>query len=227
MSDFDHFSEDLFGFLDELTLNNNREWFTANKARFESDARGPVLAFIRAMGERLGDLSPHLVADDRKSGGSMMRIFRDVRFSKDKTPYKTNIGIQFRHSAGKDVHAPGAYLHLGTEEFFVGVGMWRPESSALKAIREAIDEHQDRYMGIVNGLVGTLNRGGDSLKRPPRGWSKDHPLIDELKRKDHIAICDVDPEMLMAPGALDYVMERFMAGRDYCKFLCDAIGQPF
>lgn len=227
MSDFSHFSEDLFGFLDELTLNNNREWFKAHKARYEREVRGPALDFIVAIGERLDQLSPHLVADARKSGGSMMRPYRDTRFSKDKTPYKTNVGIQFRHSAGKDVHAPGAYLHLGTEEFFVGVGMWRPESSALKAIRDAIDEQPERYQTIIDGFASELNRGGTSLKRAPRGFPKDHPLVEELKRKDHIAVCDVEPERLMAPGALDYVMGKFMAGQAYCKFLCDAIGQPF
>ena len=105
-----HFTPALFEFLAELSMNNDREWFQANKARYERDVRNPLLDFVADFGERLRTISPHMVADPRASGGSMFRIYRDVRFSKDKSPYKTNAGAHFRHEVGREVHGPGFYL---------------------------------------------------------------------------------------------------------------------
>src|SRR5678815_2121248 len=108
--DFEGFSDETFAFLGELEEHNQRDWFEANKSRYERVVREPALAFVRDMGRRLAEVAPALRADDRKVGGSMMRVHRDTRFSKDKSPYKTNVGIQFRHEAGKDVHAVGLYV---------------------------------------------------------------------------------------------------------------------
>ena len=127
-------------FLSELARHNNRKWFEANKARYEQDVRTPALEFIEAMSGPLARMSPHFRAEAKKVGGSLMRIYRDVRFSKDKRPYKTNVGIQFRHESGKDVHAPGFYFHVEPDEVFLGVGIWHPESDTLKKIRKAIDK---------------------------------------------------------------------------------------
>ena len=99
-TEFAGFTSDLIGFLEDLRFHNEREWFKANSDRYERHVREPALDFIAAMAPRLEKISPHLTAVPKKVGGSLMRIHRDVRFSKDKTPYKTNLGIQFRHSAG-------------------------------------------------------------------------------------------------------------------------------
>ena len=117
------FSKKTIKFLRELKKNNNREWFEKNKDRYEEEVRSPALGYIEAMGQPLYKISPHFIASAKKSGGSMMRPYRDIRFSSDKTPYKTNVGIQFRHAAGKDVHAPGFYLHIEPGEFFLAAGM--------------------------------------------------------------------------------------------------------
>ena len=137
---FGGFHPTLFSFLAELELNNEREWFQEHRDRYEREVREPAMGFIRAMAKPLTKISPHLLAVDKKVGGSMMRVHRDVRFSKDKSPYKTNVGIQFRHSAGKDVHAPGLYVHLAPDECFLGAGLWRPERDALAGIRKTIAE---------------------------------------------------------------------------------------
>src|SRR3990167_4561282 len=115
-------------FLGELAANNDKIWFEANKPRYESLVREPALAFIAAMAPHLAQFAPQFRADPRKMGGSLMRVFRDTRFSRDKTPYKTNIGIQFRHTLGKDVHAPGFYVHVALDECFFGAGCWHPEA---------------------------------------------------------------------------------------------------
>ena len=108
MTEFRSFGPELAAFLQDLRSNNERGWFTGNRDRYEETVREPARAFIRAMAPALAAISPHFRADDRKTGGSLMRIHRDTRFSRDKTPYKTNVGIQFRHALGRDLHAPGS-----------------------------------------------------------------------------------------------------------------------
>lgn len=227
--EFEGFDPNLFQYLLELTANNNREWFKAKQARYEGLIREPARAFVRAMGGRLEAAEAHLTADDRKVGGSLMRPQRDTRFSADKTPYKTNVGVQFRHEAGKDVHAPGLYLHISLEDCFMAIGMWRPERGALNDIRAHIAEHPDRWRAIVEdpAFTARFERGGESLKRPPKGYDKDHPLIEDLKRKDHILSQPLDPELLSSPALVDELMAVFEAGRAYCAFLCEAQGLPF
>ena len=98
-------------------------------------------ALFSRMQEPMADIAPHFVAQPTRVGGSLMRIYRDTRFSNEKTPYKTNIGIQFRHEQAKDVHSPGYYVHIDPQQVFLGVGMWRPAAEPLRAIRERIAAH--------------------------------------------------------------------------------------
>ena len=140
MSNTISFRPAMFTFLNDLAANNDREWFAENKARYEEHVKEPGLEFVNDFAPYLEKLSPHFVADSRPNGGSLFRIYRDTRFSKDKTPYKTNTGLQFRHEAAKDVHAPGYYMHLQPRQCFVGLGIWMPDGPATRKIREAIAE---------------------------------------------------------------------------------------
>ena len=108
-----------------------------------------------------------------------MRVFRDTRFSHDKTPYKTNIGIQFRHELGKDVHAPGFYVHLSTVECFLAVGCWHPDSDALGRIRNRVAQKPEKWFSVrdENRFASHWTLSGDSLARPPRGYAADLSLI--------------------------------------------------
>ena len=170
---------ELFRFLKELSAHNERTWFEANKPRYLARVRDPVLGFIAAVAPKLAAISPHIVADPRPSGGSLLRIYRDTRFSHDKTPYKTNVGIRFGHGAGKDIHGPGYYLHLAPGEVFMGAGIWRPDPEALHAIREAIVKDPP---GWTRAQRSPLRHGETALRRPPRGFDPEHPLIEDLKR---------------------------------------------
>ena len=171
------FSPASFDFLNELSVNNDREWFKANQTRYELQVRTPALQFIEAMQPSILALSPRLTAVPKKVGGSMMRPQRDSRFSKDKTPYKTNVGIQFRHFQGKDVHAPGLYLHIANDGCFLGAGIWHPESKALNAIRSCIDENPNGYKKALKALTQAgFNMEGSQLIRPPKGYDKSHPV---------------------------------------------------
>ena len=133
-----YFTKDLLGFLSDLAAHNNREWFQANKERYEQSVRDPFLQLVADLQPRLKKISPHFVADPRPVGGSMMRIYRDTRFSKDKTPYKTGVMAHFWHAKGKEGATPAFYLRLRPGESAAGGGIWHPEPDALKRIRNAI-----------------------------------------------------------------------------------------
>ena len=229
MSDFPGYTGDLLSFLGELTLNNDRAWWKANLQRYEDSVRTPSLQLIQAMEPRLADISPHFLAIARKSGGSMMRPFRDTRFSKDKTPYKTNVGIQFRHRSGKDVHAPGFYFHVAPDEIFVGIGMWHPDGGALASIRASIDESPAAWLAARDetGFTATYELAGASLKRAPRGYPIDHPRIADLKRKDFIAVANLDADFVLDPALPDRLAQLFERAAPFQSWLCSAIGQPF
>src|SRR5688572_21278461 len=126
-----YFTPRLFQFLRELKANNDRSWFQANKGHYESDVKQPLLEFIADFGPPLREISEHFDADPGPVGGSLFRIYRDTRFSRDKTPYKTHAAAHFRHERGKDVHAPGFYLHLEPDNVFAACGIWHPDSDTL------------------------------------------------------------------------------------------------
>jgi len=222
------FKKSTIKFLRDLEKNNNRDWFEANKHRYESDVREPALAYIEAMAPRLAKISPAFVASPKKVGGSLMRIYRDVRFSKDKSPYKTNIGIQFRHTAGKDVHAPGFYLHIEPSEVFVGAGIWRPDSDTLQNVRLHMDENRTEWKKTVKALTTKeFALHGDSLKKPPRGYAADHPLLEDLKRKDYIAVKNIKPAMVADSNFIAETAKLFTATKTLVRFICDASDLEF
>ena len=226
---FRGFPKDTVQFLAELALNNEREWFEKNKARYEASVREPALQLVRAMAPRLKKITKHFVASDKKVGGSLMRIHRDVRFGKDKSPYKTNVGLHFRHEVGKDVHAPGIYVHLEPGSAFLGVGLWHPEPAALAAIRARITEAPAAWTKAKSGgaFTSAFALAGESLKRPPRGVDPEHPHLEDLKRKDHVAVANLKPAMFSKATIVDELAERIAATRDYARFLCGALELPF
>lgn len=229
MGDFTGFGPVTLGFLRELEANNNRDWFQENKARYDACVLEPSLDFIVAVGDHLPAISKHLVAIPKRMGGSLMRVYRDTRFSKDKTPYKTNIGIQFRHEQGKDVHAPGLYFHLDNDECFLGVGMWHPDRDALAAIRGAIVENGGRWKRVRDDKAfrAVYDLSGASLKRPPQGFPGDHRYVEDLKRKDFIGIKRMPPERAASPALADDVGVMFAAGKGFMRFLCRSLELPF
>jgi uncharacterized protein (TIGR02453 family) len=219
------FTKATLNFLDELAANNDRTWFEANKPHYESLVREPAMEFIAAMGPVLETFAPRFRAEPRKVGGSLMRVYRDTRFSRDKTPYKTNIGIQFRHTLGKDVHAPGFYVHITTDECFFAVGCWHPDSDALGRLRDLISKKPEKWFSARNdrNFVSQWDLSGGSLTRPPRGYDADHPAIDDLKRKDFVGIAPLSIAEITGPGLVKLAGRRFAATVPFMKFLCEAL----
>ena len=220
---------DLFKFLKALKKNNDRAWFEKNKGRYEAQVKFPLLQFIADMQPGLRKISPHLVADPRPVGGSLFRIYRDVRFSKDKSPYKTFAAVHFRHEAAKDVHAPGLYVHLDPGEVFLGAGIWRPEKDALAAIREALIDRSAEWKKLCNAKAfrDHLDLSGDSLKRPPKGFDPEHPLIEDLKRKDFCVVSSLNEQDVANGDLPTKFLEFCRRSKPFMKFLTSAVGRPF
>jgi len=192
------FRPELFQFLRQLKRNNDRDWFARNKSRFEATVRDPALQFITAFAPHLARLSAHFVADPRPTRGSLFRIYRDTRFAADKRPYKTHVGIHFSHERGKDAHAPVFYLHLEPGGCFAAAGVWHPESPVLAKLRTAIVQHPEQWTRANR----KLELAGESLSRPPRGFDPQHPLIEDIKRKDFVASEWIGDEQVCGPAFL-------------------------
>lgn len=229
MSTFNGLPADYFKFFTELSANNNREWFNDNKLRFRASVQEPLAAFVEAMAPRLKKVSKHFVANPSLNGGSVFRIYKDVRFSKDKTPYKTHGAVHFRHALGKDAHAPGFYVHLDPKEIFYGGGIWHPPSPALLQIRETIRDKAALWTKATTGAAFT-NRfdgvRGDGLTRPPRGFDIDDPMIEDLKRKSFFAMANGKPADAKKASLCDDVEGAMKDAKPMIKFLCDALGAP-
>lgn len=231
MATFNSFPKEFFQFFRELNAHNEKPWFEANKERYRQVVVAPAMAFIEAMAPRLGKISKQLIADARPNGGSMFRIYRDVRFSKDKKPYKDHAGIQFRHKDGKTAHAPGFYVHLAPDDVFFGGGVWMPEPDALAQVRNAIARDSAGWKKATGGaaFAKAFKNGveGDALARPPRGFDPAHPLIDVLKKKSFFVMRQSSPKDAQARGFLDEVEATFAAAKPIMAYLCKAVGAPF
>jgi uncharacterized protein (TIGR02453 family) len=223
------FGPETVAFLSELKNNNNREWFNENKVRYDEQVLDVALRFIQSMQDPLAEFAPKFTAVPKRMGGSLMRVYRDTRFSKNKTPYKTNIGIQFRHEQARDVHAPGYYVHIDPDQVFLGAGMWRPASGPLNGIRLRIAAKPAEWEQVRDDK--TFNRhfrlGGEALTRPPRGFDKDDPQIADIKRKDFIAVKYMTLEDALNPRFQQKVETAFKAADSYMRFLCKAVNVPF
>jgi uncharacterized protein (TIGR02453 family) len=224
-----HFDPELFQFLKELKKNNNREWFNQNKSRYERDVRDPMLAFVGDFSKHLVKISPHMLAIPKKTGGSLFRIHRDTRFSKDKTPYKTHAALQFRHEAGKDAHAPGFYLGLEPGKVAMGAGVWHPAGDVLLKIRQAIAHDPKGWKKVTTGkrFTDRFSLGGESLKKPPRGFDKEHPAIEEIKRKDFFGFVELDEKTALSPTLMKNFVDHCKAASPMMKFLADAMNLAY
>ena len=219
----------LFRFLKELKANNNRDWFTENKARYKSEVLEPAVELVAQLEKPLAKAAPMLAVTPKAHNGSIMRIYRDTRFSKDKTPYKTNVGISVRHQADDCIHAPGVYIHLDTKECFIGAGCWRPERSTLASIRQSIAEDSKAWKRARDNKAfrAKFEFTGESLKTAPRDYPKDHPMIEDLRRIDFIAIAPLTRKELSSEDVVANLIDHIKKAKPLMRFLCDAIDVPY
>jgi uncharacterized protein (TIGR02453 family) len=213
-----YFGSDLFAFLRELRTHNDRTWFNENKQRYERSVKEPVLAFVADAGPRLHRLSKNLVADPRPVGGSMFRIYRDTRFSKDKSPYKTHVGVHF--PLGQGPHGPGYYLHLEPRECFVAAGTWAPDPDSLQKIRQAIADRPADW----RKASGDLGEDENALKRPPKGFDPEHPMIEDIKRKSFTGSLRLSEAQLTSDQAMATFAATCKELAPLMRFLARAVG---
>ncbi len=216
----------LFDFLAGLAAHNDRAWFQERKAEytrlradFEEDA-----AFWR---QALNQLDPALAGPLGRT--SVFRIYRDVRFSKNKDPYKTHFSAYFTASAGKDIDAPGYYVQVGPGGTLVAAGLYQPDKVQLAAIRQEIDYNAAGLRAVL-GAPGFRQYydglGGDRLKKAPAGYDPAHPEIEFLKHKSFIASQEIpDAAALSQKDFRGYVLARLQELVPFCGFLREALGE--
>jgi len=213
-----------FDFLKDLAANNNRDWFIANKLRHD-DARRNVLEFAGNLIAKLSKIDA-IVSSDLDPKNCVMRIYRDVRFSKDKTPYKTNFGAGFSEN-GKNFKGAGYYLHIHPEQSFLAGGCWMPEADILKAIRQEIDYNGSDFHEIVDNKAFKQYFGAlDSeykLKTLPKGYHPDHPDLEYLKLKSFTFSHPLNRSALAGSNALDEVYNGFIRLYPFIAFLRNAV----
>jgi len=218
------FSPEFFKFLKALSRNNKREWFQKNKSRYEKFILTPSLRFIKDASKELKAISPYLVADPKPFGGSLFRIYRDIRFSKDKSPYKTNVAMEFWHKKrGKKAYT-GLYLHIAPGDSFAGAGVWHPDTPTLNKVRKAIVSRPEAWRNVKQS---GLKIEGESLKRPPSGFDPNHPFIDDLKLKDITASVRFANSQVTGPRFMEEFIQAGKRLNPLNKFLADTLGLPW
>ena len=217
-----YFSPALLEFLEELQANNTREWFEANRTRYERDVQAPMLRFIGDLHPRLVRVAPGFAADARKTGGSMFRIHRDTRFSADKSPYKTHVAARFQHRAQpKGEQGPTFYLHLEPGDSFGGGGIYHPAMPVLTRVRRAIVDDAKGWRAVKKTGIEIE---GDSLRRAPAGFDPTHAFADDLRRKDLYAIEAFTPREVCAADFLDRYVEACARVAPLVRFIARAVG---
>jgi uncharacterized protein (TIGR02453 family) len=224
-----YFSPELFAFLRQLKRHNNREWFQANKNRYETSVRDPFLKFIEDFRPRLHNISPHFIAEPKASGGSLLRIYKDLRFRPDAPPYQTMAAARFPHQAWKQLRTPGFYLHLEPHRSFLGSGLWHPDPETRARIREAIIATPSQWKKVTSGkrFNALCELSGDSMKRMPPGCDINHPFADDLKRKDFITVTNFTENQVVAPDFLNAATRACQATAPFMEFLTKALGLPW
>jgi len=239
-----YFRPETLAFLRELALNNSREWFTAHKKDYEQHVKGPFLQLIADLAEPLKTISSHYVANPKPVGGSMFRIYRDTRFSGDKSPYKPWAGASFYHEATRAVtrggdgdqgtmgrlDAPVFYLHIEPEHddegSFCGGGLWHPQPETVKRIRNYMLNNPASWKLATRSPEFTSRFGalrGESLSRVPRGYDPGHELVEDLKRKDFVCSTRITEATLLGPDLLDAILENYRQASGLIDWLCGAL----
>jgi uncharacterized protein (TIGR02453 family) len=214
-----HFSEQAFDFLEELEHRNNREWFEENKGVYESELKARMLEVIEAVNLRLGEFAPDYL---RPAPKAMLRIYRDVRFSNDKTPYKTHLAASWPRQGLEKTGGAGFFLQVGVHGVMVAAGAYAPGSPQLHAIREYLLDHHGELRGVlaeesVLRLAEPLD--GRPLIRGPKGFPVEHPAADLLRMRSWALFAQLSGDSALTGGFVDAVVERFRALTPLVDFL--------
>jgi uncharacterized protein (TIGR02453 family) len=214
-----HFSPEALKFLRGLARNNHREWFNARKPIYERELKTPMLALIDEINGELADFAPQHIRPAHKC---MFRIYRDTRFSADKSPYKKQISAWFARQGLEKKSGGGFYFHLSGKELTIAAGVYMPEREQLLAIRNYLLEHYAEYRQLIRArqlkrLMGEFD--GLRLHRPPRGFPKNHPAMDLIACRQWGVAATLPPETALKPTLRKEIVSRFRAATPMVEFL--------
>lgn len=218
-SGFRGFPAEAVSFFRGLAKNNEREWFQARKQIFDEKVKAPMVELIAAMTREMMDFAPDYVTDPDKA---IYRIYRDTRFSKDKTPYKTHIAASFGRRGMQKHGAAGFYFSVSHKEIEVGGGIYMPSPEVLLAVRQHIGEQHEEFRGLtanrtVVRLLGPLQ--GEQLSRVPKGFLPDHPAADLLRYKQFLLYTVLAADIVTTPKLYSELIKRFRAMTPFLQFL--------
>jgi len=213
------FTRRTLSFLRALKRHNDRDWFRARRQEYEQHVRGPMVACIERLAEDFRTFAPNLIASERVS---LYRIYRDTRFSADKSPLKTHVATVFPWRGLAKHEGAGLYFHVAPDGVWAGGGMYMPHTSQLQLVREHIALHHRRLRAIVGKAsfrkkVAALE--GEKLSRVPRGFPKDHPAAEYLKYRQFLAGREYPPSFATSPRFYPTLLALFREIAPLCAFL--------
>jgi len=214
-----HLSAAALDFLDELEQHNDREWFAEHKTTYEVEVKAGMLAVATAINARLGDFAPDYVRPPAKA---MMRIYRDVRFAKDKSPYKTHMAAYWPRQGLEKAAGAGFFLQMGPRTLMIAGGSYSPGSPQLLAIREYLLDHHEQFRSLLAAVQGTTlfdPFDGDPLIRAPRGLPAEHPASDLLRNRRWALTSTLPGDVAESQEVIDVVVDRFRALSPLVAFL--------
>jgi uncharacterized protein (TIGR02453 family) len=225
-SSFSGFPAEALEFLRDLKLNNNRDWFQPRKQIYDEKVRGPMLELVAALGDEIAGFAPELVTDPKKA---VYRLYRDVRFSADKSPYKTHIAAVFSPRGLEKHSGAGMYFHISVDEVLVGGGIYAPGSKDLLAVRTHLAAHAKELQAILRerqfrALFKEMT--GEKLKRVPKGFSADDPAAELLVYKQYLAGSLLPPDIVTTPKLFRELVKHFRAITPLLQFLNLPLAKP-
>jgi uncharacterized protein (TIGR02453 family) len=218
-SPFPGFPPECLQFLRDLKLNNRREWFQPRKQTYDEKVRGPMLELVAALSDEIAEFAPEMATDSKKA---VYRIYRDVRFSPDKSPYKTHIAAVFSPRGLEKHSGAGMYFHISADEVLVGGGIYAPAPAELLAVRGFLADHAAKLDGILRerqfrALFKEMT--GEKLKRVPKGFRQDHPAADVLVYKQFLAGTLLPPDIVTTPKLFRELVKHFRGITPFLQFL--------
>ncbi len=214
-----YFDDESLRFLRGLKRNNKREWFEARRATYEAKLKTPMLALIERLTEGMAEYAP---AHMRPAGKCMFRIYRDTRFSADKSPYKTHLGAWWARSGLEKTSGGGYYMHVGAEELVIAAGVYMPEKNQLLAIRRRFLDHHAEWKKLIEDrklLRAFKVHDPMALTRPPKGFPAEHPAMEWIKWRQWGVTAHLLAETALKAGLAEEIEKRFRLAASLVDFL--------
>lgn len=225
-----YFSDVSFKFLRGLAKHNEKAWFAAHKHAYEEHVRQPFLRLLGDLQPDVAAVSEHFRSEPKTVGGSLFRIYRDSRFSSDKTPYKPWQGARIYHARSRQVPAPSYYVHLQPGGSFVGAGVWHPEPDTQRKIRQFILDNPGSWKRAAHAAKLRKRYDFDDsevLSRPPRGFPAEFEFIDDLKHKNFIFWRSLEDSVMTGPKLRSTLAADLHALAPFVDYLCAALDLEF